>query len=110
MARFTPEEFYDRASYIVQSALATNKKTVLISPYQYWWNFSTDEKNKEKFDGYQMMCKRIADENPDLIFINGLEILCEITELMTDLTHPSMVGHCAMGERLSRKLKENGFV
>lgn len=107
---FPPEEFYKRATYVVKSALATGKKTVLISPYLNCKDFSYDNEEKELSQTFHKLCRKIASENEGLLFIDGLTVLSEVTQFTTDLTHPSMLGHNIMAERLCKKLTELIFL
>ena len=108
--QFTAEEFYERAAYIVKSALDSGRKTVLVSPYLHFNDFSENSDNRKKSADYTLMCKKIASENKDLIFIDGKKILSDISMLTADLIHPSMLGHVAMGKNLSEELVTKAFL
>ena len=110
MDSFSANEFYDRASYIVKSALSTNKKVAFISPYLHFRDFSENPDEKSISDEYRQMCEKIANENTGLIFIDGKSILSDISQLSSDLIHPSMFGHNTMAERLSNELILKGFL
>lgn len=110
MGQFTPDEFYERASYIVKSALNTGKKTVLVSPYLHFKDFSHNFDDRKKSADYALMCQKIASENKSLIFIDGKRILTDISMLTSDLIHPSILGHIAMGKNLSEELVAKAFL
>lgn len=110
MDSFSASEFYDSASYIVQSALSTEKKVAFISPYLHFRDFSQNTEEKNISNEYRQMCKKIANENTGLIFIDGKSILSDISQLSADLIHPSMLGHNTMAEGLSKELILKGFL
>ena len=110
MGIYSTEEFYERASYIVRCALSTGKKVALISPYLHSRDFSYRAEERQISVDYEQVCKRIALEHDDLIFIDGKQILSDITLLSADLVHPSMFGHHIMAERLSGELLAKGFL
>lgn len=110
MDTFSPDEFYDRATYIVNSALSTRKKVALISPYMHFRDFSQNNDERELSAKFHWLCEKIAAENEELIFIDGLQILSDTSQLSADLIHPSMYGHNIMAERLSSKLNDTGFL
>lgn len=110
MDNYSADEFYDRASYVVKSALSTDKKTALISPYMHFRDISCSQSERKISDDYLKACMQIADENKDIIFICGREILSDIAWLSADLIHPSMLGHSMIAQRLAYELKQKGFI
>lgn len=110
MDTFSVNEFYDRATYIVRSALDTEKKAALVSPYMHFRDFSENNNERALSEEFDQMCKKIASENSTLIFVDGKKILSDITQLSADLIHPSMLGHNIMAERLSKELIQQGFL
>ena len=106
---FPPDEFYKRASYVVKCALNTGKKTVLISPYLNCKDFSSNDDERNLSEEFHKLCKKIASEHKDLLFIDGKTILSDVSQFTTDLTHPSMLGHNIMAEKLSIALININF-
>lgn len=109
MDTFSADEFYKRATYVVRCALSTEKKVALISPYMHFRDFSPNTDEKKISKEFHKLCEKIATENQGLIFIDGMQILSDISELSADLIHPSMYGHSIMADRLSNELKNIGF-
>lgn len=109
---FTPDEFEERARYLVEGMLKHNpgKPVLLISIYPN----STDVlKNPD--DSIAAVNRAFVERlqkihqslnHPDLHYVDGHSILTDFGALTADLIHPSDYGHTLMGEQLAQVIKE----
>ncbi len=109
-SRFTPEEFYERAAYLM-SNLNKDIPTVLVSPFKNSYFASKDENIRKKAEQYQETAEKLYNDfkRDNLHFISGLEIVDDYSMLTYDMIHPSMYGHQIMSERIYDRLKKIEF-
>ena len=106
---FTPEEFGQRADYLLGQCLSTDKKVVLISPFRHFRDLP--DENKKQFE-LNMEFRKVAEELRDkyacdiLIYLDGLEIVDDYKYLTCDLIHPSVYGHRIMGTKIAELIKD----
>lgn len=109
--RFTSEQFEERVRYLLSKMMQHHhdKPIVMISIYPNSATFlrDTQDLNRIRNQQFNEILLRLHEElaHPNLHFIEGSEILTDITGLTTDLLHPSDYGHMLMGENLARRLK-----
>lgn len=111
VGRFEPEEFEQRATYLVKTIIDNNpgKPVAVISifPNGYLYSKNKESKTLKNNIAFNRILPQIVEEmnNDNLYFIDGKDILTDFSGLSTDLLHPSDHGHIIMGENLSRILK-----
>ncbi|MNI07145.1 GDSL-like Lipase/Acylhydrolase [compost metagenome] len=108
--RFTPEQFRERAQYLIQTVIQKHphKPVVIITIFPNAATYSTVDhqasSNEKQFN--QILREIVAElDHPSLYLIEGSEIMKEMSSLAFDLLHPSEYGHMLMGENLAAKLK-----
>lgn len=104
-----PDEFDRRARYLVRTLLKRrpNKPVVLISPFTSGADLLREPNVvSRRLLGYAESLRAIAAEHVErhVHFIDGREMLPDITGLTCDLVHPSTEGHTTMSERLAPRL------
>ncbi len=108
---FTPEEFEQRATYLIRTILENNpqKPVVIISIFPNHADYPLNESSLYVIRSreFAAILKKIYSElkNPYLFLIDGKDILTDFTALTCDLLHPSAFGHILMGETLANRLR-----
>jgi len=110
---FTPEEFRQRAQYMVETILDKNpgKPVALITAFTNAMHYPKEEdltcRNQR---GYDEALREIVskDTSGQLHLFEGREILKDFTGLTCDMIHPSDFGHIQMGENLAGMLRAIG--
>jgi len=109
--KFTPEEFEERARYLIKRALESHpgKPVFLITIYP---NSADYIKNNGKESGesnrkFKEILRKLHKEwnNSHLYLIEGDTVLTDFGALTFDLTHPSDYGHILMGQNLAEKIR-----
>ena len=100
---FSPEEYREKAGYLLKKAAATGKPTVFVSTLFGSAEVCTDKAKVEKYRAYETVAEELAKET-GVNFIKSSEILKDHTELTGDMIHPSIHGHDLMARRLSERL------
>ncbi len=105
--RFTEDEFKNRSENLIHKLSETNKLVFVISNYTNHFAYSLDSAIKEKNNNFKQILHNIvkSENRENLIFIDGREILTDITTLTCDLHHPSDYGHIQMAYNLANKIK-----
>jgi lysophospholipase L1-like esterase len=106
-----PDEFDRRARYLVNTLTKRRpgKPVVLVSPFTTAADLLREpDAATRRTLGYAESLRAIAAEHAarQVHFIDGRDILPDITGLTCDLVHPSTEGHTTMSERLAPKLHE----
>jgi hypothetical protein len=107
---FSPDEFEERARYLVEGMLQHNpgKPVVLISIYPNSSDALKDVSNPiSQLNGlFNERLQRIYDSlnHTSLHYVDGHRILTDFSALTTDLIHPSDYGHTLMGQHLAEAL------
>lgn len=111
VGRFEPNEFEQRARYLVNTIIDNNpgKPVAVISifPNGYLYTKNSESKTHKNNITFNSILEKIVKEmnKNNLYFIDGKDVLTDFSGLSTDLLHPSDHGHIIMGENLSRILK-----
>lgn len=100
---FSPEEYRERAGYLLKKAAETGKPTIFVSTLFGSADVCTDRQKVEKYRAYEAVAEALAKET-GVNFIKGSDILKDHTELTGDMIHPSVHGHDFMARRLSKRL------
>lgn len=112
---FTPDEFEQRALYLVQRILKSNpgKPVVLISIFPNSADYlkDPDDENSRINEEFIQRLKHIYEccSHPDLHYVNGHSLLTDFSALTNDLIHPSDYGHTLIGQRLAEELTRIGI-
>lgn len=106
---FTPEEFEERASYLIGGLIRQypHKPVVLVSMYP---NSDDVAKNPALPPVNRPYTERLEHihrtlRHPHLHLVNGHEVLTDFSALTTDLIHPSDYGHTLMGQQLAEAIR-----
>ncbi|TBL72742.1 lipase [Paenibacillus thalictri] len=108
---FTPEQYEQRASYLLDRVIAENpgKPVFITTIYPNRATFFTNPGDPlaEHERRYNDILRNYAARTPypDLHLIEGHEIMSDFTSLTTDLIHPSDYGHMLMGEQLAGHMR-----
>jgi len=106
LGNFPVEVFKERAKKVVACALQKGKPVVVISHFTHFKDLPGAE-NTEINDAYiaalQQVCQELKCEN--LHYINGREIVDDVTYLTADLIHPSIFGHAMIGRKLADRIR-----
>ena len=100
---FSPDEYRERAGYLLKKAAATSKPVIFVSTLFGSAGVCTDKQRTEKYRAYEAVAEELAKET-GVNFIKGSDILRNHTELTGDMIHPSVHGHDLMAKRLSKRL------
>jgi lysophospholipase L1-like esterase len=110
-AGFTLDEFYERASYMVNvvSGADTSRPVVCITIYPHFREFGSRFANLDAHGTPEQYRQRLRDAvsacpNPNVHLVEGTEILCDVGGLTADLIHPADNGMIQMGENLARRI------
>ena len=113
---FTPEEFEQRAAYLVDRFTATGKPVFIISifPNCGTLGFAANAGiDTDREIAYNAILSSLVENKhaANLHFIPGSSILDDFAGLSGDLVHPCCYGHAVMGCKLADILKEklNGY-
>lgn len=100
------EKILERASYIIKQTASLNpdKPIFVISPF-YHCNESVDEKDRAKV-WRKILGDIVADFGyPNVRYINGLDILDNMTLISADSVHPNIYGVAQIAEMLTKIIK-----
>ncbi len=108
---FSPEEFEERASYLIGGLIRhhPDKPVVLVSIYP-----NSDDVLKNTPDGQSNPNRQFTERleqiyrtlhHPHLHLVNGHEVLTDFSALTADLIHPSDYGHTLMGQQLAEAIR-----
>ncbi len=108
---FTPEEFEQRASYLIDRFSETGKPVFIISIFP---NSNTSLYiakpgiTSERENAYNIILEDLVAQKQaaNLHFISGSTILDDFSGLSGDLIHPTSYGHAVMGANLSKILRK----
>ncbi|WP_246302936.1 SGNH/GDSL hydrolase family protein [Paenibacillus plantarum] len=108
---FTPEQFKERAYYLIQTVIQKQpqKPVVVITVYPNAATYShMDYPASRNETQFNHILREIVSEldHSSLYLIEGYEIMKDMSSLVFDLLHPSDYGHMLMGEHLAAKLRE----
>jgi lysophospholipase L1-like esterase len=108
---FTPEEFEERASYLIDRFTATGKPVLIISVFpnrNTATHTAEPDLGTEREAAYNAILPALVEKKnaSNLYFMPGSEVLDDFTGLSGDLLHPCPYGHAIMGANLAKKLKE----
>lgn len=109
---FTPDEFEERARYLVEGMLAHHpgKPVALISIFPNSADGMKDDShslavaNRTFNERLLSIYRDLSAEHPHLHFVEGRSILTDFSALAVDLIHPSDYGHTLMGQHLAEAL------
>ncbi len=107
---FTPDEFGERASYLIDRFTATGRPVLIISLFP---NHKSADKVaiREEITDCEVAYNEILEElvarknAANLHFMAGSDVLDDFTGLSGDLLHPCPYGHAIMGANLAERLK-----
>lgn len=110
-AIFTPEEFGQRVTYLLDRVTARHpdKPVLLTTIYPNRATYFLDTAHpfyvqERQFNDWLRRCG-MSRKYPQLQLLDGASIMEELTWLTSDLIHPSDYGHMLMGERLAEQLR-----
>jgi len=110
-SEFTPDEFYERVSYMVNAVAGadTSRPVACITLYPYFRDFGlqfpvgnpkgTAEEYRQRLRDAVAHCP-----HPNAHLIEGPDVLVGIDGLTPDLVHPADNGMIQMGENLAKRL------
>jgi lysophospholipase L1-like esterase len=112
-AGFSPEQFRERAAYLMQkvAAVQPERKVFVISIYP---NFETagivqvkeQQARTEREVAFNETLRELAAEYSGFTLIDGAQILSEFSGLnFGDMIHPSDYGHALMGANLATQIR-----
>lgn len=108
---FTPDEFKERAYYLIDKILTENpgKPVVMITTYPNFADIMEDKNDiaAVRDSAFREILKKKYNNtgNQDLYIIDGDKVLTNFTALSGDLVHPADTGHIEMGHNLADMLK-----
>jgi hypothetical protein len=107
---FTPEEFKQRAEYLVSTTLDKNpgKPVTLITTYKNAQDFEKEPSLAgERQQAFNAIFREIASQGSDnLHLIEGHELLADFSLCGIDLIHPSPAGHQQIARNLTERLAQ----
>lgn len=108
---FSPEEFRERAEYMVKTVVVKNpgKPAILITPFTNLVDYEKEESPAGRNQrAYEEILHEIYSKyrEKNVYLIEGREILPDFCGLNTDLIHPGDFGNIIMAENLSSRLAE----
>lgn len=112
--QYSPDEFEQRASYLIGRLAQLQKPAVIITmfPNSHTEQYAANPANKitEREEAFNRIVERLVREAdvPSLRLVYGSDILDDVTGLSADLLHPTTYGHAVMGLNLAARLK--GFL
>ncbi|MNN82284.1 hypothetical protein D3C81_1992050 [compost metagenome] len=109
---FSPDEFEERASYLIGGLIREypDKPVVLVSIYPN----SDDVLKKNALDTRPNINRQFTERldriyrgfnHPHLHLVNGHDVLTDFSALTVDLIHPSDYGHTLMGQHLAEAIQ-----
>lgn len=108
---FTPEEFAERAYYLIDQMIAAHptKPIYLITCFPNAESpanaceSSLPQERQTAFDA-AIRAYVTAKSHPELHLIEGADLLLDYSNMTTDLIHPSDYGHSEIGQRLAHAI------
>lgn len=111
MMGFTPAEFRDRVSYMVNTVAGSNvnRPVACLTLYRYFGDreIHPDSHGEPgKADVFREILRDVVARcpHPNVYLFEGREMLADYGGLMSDLIHPSDDGMIQMGENIARRL------
>ena len=111
-AQFTPDEFYERVSYMVNTVAGadTSRPVACITLYPYFRDYGVQAVTPGPKGPVEEYRQRLRDAvaacpHPNAHLIEGRDILADIGGLTPDLVHPADNGMIQMGENLAKRLQ-----
>lgn len=105
------EKIYDRAGNMIKQVAGRNphKPVFIISPFYYGAEMLDNCQHGER---WRRLLKQITDElgYPDVTYINGLDIIDNISYMSADEVHPNIYGMAQIADRITYILKNNSCV
>lgn len=107
---YTVEEFTKRATYFVKTLRETNPATtlVLITAFTNSAHFArTPTEGGERQRGFDAVLRDLVAKagDPNLLLVEGTELLSDFTLLGADVLHPTSSGQALMGHHLAERLR-----
>ncbi|MDF2927429.1 MAG: lipase [Paenibacillaceae bacterium] len=106
--RFSKEDVKERARYLVEAVLTKHpgKYVFLTSIYPNYHMYG-DDSAAAKTMAFMEAVREVHQEcgNDHCIWIDGKDILEDVSGLTSDLLHPSTEGHLMMGVRLADRIR-----
>ncbi|MDF2721473.1 MAG: lysophospholipase [Paenibacillus sp.] len=109
--QYSPEEFEQRASYLIGRLTELRKPALIIPlfPNNHSAQYAANPASvlTEREEAYTRILERLVREAncPTLRFVSGSDILDDVAGLSADLLHPTTYGHAVMGFNLAAHLK-----
>jgi len=109
MMGFTPEDFRERVTYMVNTVAGANhaRPVACITLYSYFGDkaFQPQDQHAKSDEFRQILRDVVADcPHPNVHVLEGREMLADYAGLTTDLIHPADDGMIQMGENIARHL------
>lgn len=108
--KYSPEEFEERAWYLIERLKSLGKPTLIITTFpnshseEYIVTANSSTKNETAYN--DILVKLVEKANSPMIRLaHGYEILDDVNGLSADLIHPTAYGHAFMGINLVNILK-----
>lgn len=104
------EEFAKRVDYLLERMLTKNpgKKLFVIDIYYHYGDLVDDGKTGLFREIVKKACEARMEAHPELMHINGLELLSGSRGLSGDYVHPNVDGVHEIGEKLGDILEKAG--
>ncbi len=107
---FSPEEFEERASYLIQRLVTLQKPALIISTFPNYYtegyNLAPNPITEVEKRYNEVLAKLVEEANSSYIrLIHGSELLNDSYGLSGDLLHPSAYGHAIIGTNLAEVLR-----
>ncbi len=112
----TPQEFENRARYLLDRIEELGKPACMISifptSYNQLYTTKPDALQAQNEAAFNRILEMLVLEksSPNIHFISGDRVLDDITGLKADLIHPTPFGHAIMGVNLARIIKELNII
>lgn len=109
---FSPEEFKERAAYIIERAISSGVPALFITIFPNWGTgtFATGKTEIETRNEseYNRILNGLVEDTKckTLKLINGNEILTDTNGLSSDLIHPTEYGSAIMGINLAKEISK----
>ncbi len=107
---YTPQEFEERARYLIKRLVELEKPALIITTYpnsqtqEYTCNANNVTECESAYN--DILVKLVKEANcQNIQLMHGYDVLTDVNGLSGDLIHPTAYGHAIMGYNLAERLK-----
>ena len=110
-AEFSPEEYHERAAYMVNTMAASDARrpVICITPQPYFGDLCDGVEGPHGqgvVDAYREVLRKIVNNSPhqNVHLVEGSDLVANPGGYTMDMAHPGDFGHAEIGARLAERI------